>query len=116
MLEFPSGIRAPSYDFTPEWDRPVLESQFEDGSTQTRLKYTQGRDTYNVQWKSLPQTELDMLETFYKATTVYGTLPFTFPYPTATGSRVVTVRFADKPSTSLAEVDKWTVSIKLVEV
>jgi hypothetical protein len=116
MITFPSGIRAPSYPFTPEWDRPVKESPFEDGSVQAYLKYTKGRDAYTVQWPSLPQNELDLLETFYKVTTKYGTLPFSFYWPSATGTKTITVQFADKPSTSLTTVDRWVVSIKIREV
>lgn len=116
MLQFPTTIKAPSYPYTLEWDRPVLESPFEDGSVQTRLQYTKGRDTHTFAWVAMTQAEYEALETFYKTTTAYGTLPFNFTYPTANGTKTLAVRFSDKPSTSMNTFNQWQVSITLKEV
>ena len=61
-VAFPTTIRKPSYGITPEWDRPILESPFEDGSVQTRVKYTKGRDSFTIPWEHITQAEYDTLE------------------------------------------------------
>lgn len=115
-LSFPSDIRQPSYELTPEWDRPILESPFEDGSVQTRLKYPRGRDSYTIPWNTLRQAELNSLETFYKVTTSYGALPFTMSFKLPTGIKTITCRFSEAPSTVYKSHDNWQVSIKVKEV
>lgn len=115
-IAFPSTIRKPSYGFVPEWDRPILESQFEDGTVQTRLKYNRGRDTYTVPWNHLTQEEYETLEEFYKTTTAYGALPFTFEIPLAVGVKTITCRFVEKPTLAVSSFNSWKVSIKVQEV
>ena len=116
MIEFPAAIRPPSYNLSPEWDRPVLESPFEDGSTQTRLKYSKGRDTYTIPWSILRQSEVDLLEAFYKVTTAYGSLPFIITIKFPTGDRDIKCRFTEKPSLTYVSHNNWQASIKVQEV
>lgn len=116
ILQFPASIRSPSYDLEPQWDRPVIESPFEDGSTQVRVKYTQGRDYYTIPWNCLPQTEVDVLETFYKVTTAYGSLPFIITIKFPTGDRDIKCRFTEKPSLTYVSHNNWQASIKVQEV
>lgn len=115
-ISFPSSIRSPSYNVGVEWDRPIIESPFEDGSVQTRLQYQRGRDTYTIPWDCLTQKELDLLERFYKVTTAYGSLPFTITIPLATGKRSVTCRIIEKPSVAYNQYNLWSASIKVREV
>lgn len=115
-VPFPSTIRKPSYGITPEWDRPVLESPFEDGSVQSRVKYTKGRDAYTIPWEHITQAEFDTLEEFYKTTTAFGSVPFTFELPKAVGTKTITCRFVEKPTATLSSYDSWKVSIKVQEV
>lgn len=115
-IAFPTTIRKPSYGITPEWDRPILESPFEDGSVQTRVKYTKGRDSFTIPWEHITQAEYDNLENFYKVTTAFGSLPFTFELPKAVGVKTITCRFVEKPTATLSSYDSWKVSIKVQEV
>lgn len=115
-IAFPTTIRKPSYGITPEWDRPILESPFEDGSVQTRVKYTKGRDSFTIPWEHITQAEYDNLENFYKVTTSFGSLPFTFGLPKAVGVKTITCRFIEKPTATLSSYDSWKVSIKVQEV
>lgn len=115
-INFPSTIRRPSYGLTPVWDRPVIESPFEDGSTQVRIKYTRGRDSYTIPWDYLTDAEVSTLENFYKNTTAYGVLPFTFTIPLNTGNKTISCRIVENPSVTIVSNNNWKVSIKVQEV
>lgn len=118
VAAFPSTVRAPSYGWEEEWDRNVIESPFEDGSVQLRSKYPRGRDSYTLTWNSIPQAELDILETFYKTTISRGALPFTITRPATVGgsAKTVTVMLLAATKPKWLNRDNWTISLSLKEV
>ena len=63
MITFPE-IRAPSYPIGMEVEDNSLRSNFEDGSMQSRVKFTRSRAKYTLKWNSLPQDEYEILYEF----------------------------------------------------
>lgn len=58
---FPAGIRNPDYPLDEQLADPTLRSEYEDGSQQTRPKFTRIRKIFTVEWNSLPDTEKELL-------------------------------------------------------
>lgn len=103
---------APAFDIPVATENPALRSTFEDGSVQTRPKFTRQRRTWSLNLPALSKTKREILNAFY-ITTKGGSQSFTW---TDTESEAnVTVRFI-----SFSETQKttglWAVSVQIEEV
>ena len=65
-INFPDTIPNPEYPLGEDVEDSVLRSNFEDGTVQTRQKFTRVRTTFSVQWGNLPDEHKQTLEIFIK--------------------------------------------------
>ena len=72
-INFPDTLPPPNYPLGEELEDSTLRSTFEDGTVQTRQKFTRIRTTYTVEWTNLPDTDKSVLQTFYKNDVKGGT-------------------------------------------
>lgn len=84
MLEFPNIMR-PSYSMGVASENISLISQFEDGSQQSRVKYTKSRKKYKIKWNSLPNADYETLNDFIVNQCKFSALPFMWTNPQAKG-------------------------------
>lgn len=113
-MDFPN-IRKPSYamGFSPE-DNSIA-SKFEDGSVQSRQKFTRSRRTFKLKWEKLSNADYIALETFIRTQSHFKALPFYWTNPHT--SEKILVRYMDgMDSWELVEVNLWSGKIELAEV
>lgn len=111
-MNFPTTIPNPEYPFKVEHEDNSITSRFEDGTVQSRLKFTKSRRTWTLKWNGLKQEYYDTLESFivnsakHQANVFYWTIPNT--------STTVSVRCI-KFDSELAFVNNLNVEIQLQE-
>ncbi len=113
LIKFPE-LEPPDYPLTETPEEAVLRSSAEDGSVQTRPKFTRNRFTFEVAWNHLPNESKAILEDFYRNTTKNGALSFDWTNPT--NAKTYLVRFTKPPNFKAVLLHYWTVSITLQEV
>lgn len=113
-INFPEGIGAPGYPLEETPEDAVLRSQFEDGTEQTRPKFTRNRYTFLATWNLMPAEEKTLLEEFFKVTTKNGALLFNWTHPLTGNNHVV--RFVEPPAFKLILKNRYQVSMKVREV
>ncbi len=113
-MDFPSDIPNPEYPlgYKPE-DNSII-SNFEDGSRQSRRKFTKSRSTWTLKWKKLKQKYFTILDDFIKNDAVFATNKFNWTNPS--DKKTYEVRCVKYEGGELVEVDCWNVSIELQEV
>lgn len=64
MTNFPT-LPAPAFPIPVETEDPALRSDFENGSQQTRAKFTRQRRTWTLTWPALTTTQRNALSAFW---------------------------------------------------
>lgn len=113
LINFPE-LKPPDFPLTETPEEAVLRSSAEDGSVQTRPKFTRIRFTFEVTWNHMPEEMKQILEDFYRNTTKNGALSFNWTHPTSNKSYIV--RFTKPPTFRAILLHYWTISISLQEV
>lgn len=113
MITFPE-IRPPSYPIGMEVEDNSLRSNFEDGSMQSRVKFTRSRAKYTLKWNSLPQDEYDVLYEFITKTVKYSAQSFYWTNPAT--NKEIEVRITNVSDIELSTLDYWTITLELTEV
>lgn len=106
------NIRLPSSleETTPD---PAIRSEFEDGSVQTRPRFTRMRRRWTLSWANIHKTQYEELSNFYRSRKG-GSLSFTWTNPMNGG--VYTVRFVGELTAKTTEVDFYSVAVNLEQV
>ena len=113
---FPN-IQPPSYPWGEQREDNVLRSPFEDGSVQSRPRYSKSRKTYDIVWNAMPDADYDQLEAFLDVIK-NGALPFTFTRP-ATKTRpatTLTLQLTAPPKATQSTYGYWNVTMNVKEV
>jgi hypothetical protein len=111
MNNFPT-IPNPDYPLDEETDFPAVRTQFENGATQSRPKFTRGRDAFTLRWTALAAAHLATLKAFFLANQGAA---FSWTHPQTAASH--TVRFRDDTfKRKLVLRDHYTVELTLEEV
>ena len=63
-MNFPTSIPNPEYPFKVEHEDNSITSKFEDGTVQSRMKFTKSRKTWTLKWSGLKQNHYNTLENF----------------------------------------------------
>lgn len=113
MITFPN-ISKPNYPLKEEIENNSIVSQFEDGSMQSRLKFTRSRTKYYPTWNNLPTEEYNTLKDFIQNQVHYSALTFLWTHP-ETGTEIE-VRITNATDLQLHTVDYWSGSLELTEV
>ena len=114
MIYFPNTLPNPSYPMDVEFEDTSVSSKFEDGSVQSRPKFTRSRDTFKVTWKRLKMAEYNTLINFVKNVAKFKANAFTWHNPD-TGKDVV-VRINAITNVQLVELEYHSVTLELQEV
>ena len=111
-ITFPTSIPNPEYPFKVEHEDNSITSKFEDGTVQSRLKFTKSRKTWTLQWKGLSQTNYTTLENFVvnQAKHAANIVQWTCPTDNTTYN-VRCVKF----DSSMEFINNWDVELQLQE-
>jgi phage-related protein len=113
MLVFPK-IANPDYPFTVEPEDNSISSTFEDGTVQSRLKFTRSRDSYQLTWSNMSADDFKKLFSFIKNEAHFRALTFQWTNPlTGDTHEVRCMEFTNLSNTRL---NFWSARIKLQEV
>ena len=94
-------------------------SKFEDGTVQSRPKFTRSRRTFKVKWNSLPNNEYLILEKFIRETVKYSAETFLWVNPATYNTpeeERIEVRITEVGEATMTVLDKWELEITLQEV
>lgn len=106
------NIRLPSSleETTPD---PAIRSEFEDGSVQTRPRFTRMRRRWTLSWGNIQKSQYEVLREFYM-NKKGGSLSFTWVNPMDGG--VFTVRFVGELTAKTTEKYFYAVTVRLEQV
>lgn len=113
MLVFPE-IANPDYPFTLVPEDNSISSTFEDGTVQSRVKFTRSRDSYQLTWSNMSADDFNKLFNFIKNEAHFKALTFQWTNPlTGDTHEVRCMEFTNLSNTRL---NFWSARIKLQEV
>lgn len=124
MIYFPK-ISLPNYPLTNSFEDNSAKSQFEDGSMQSRLKFTRSREKFKVVWNHLPDNEWRILKHFIIHKAKFSANSFMWLDPSTVDSdygrndphqRWIEVRLTAVDDVKLTGIDHWSVTLELTEV
>ena len=118
MISFPN-ISKPSYPLNIETENNSLTSKFEDGTVQSRPKFTRSRRTFTVKWNGLPNKEYLILDKFIRETVKYSSETFLWENPASYSlpeTEALEVRIINVGKAEMSVLDKWNVELTLQEV
>ena len=111
-MNFPTSIPNPEYPFKVEHEDNSITSKFEDGTVQSRRKFTKSRRTWTLKWNNLKQVYYAILENFIVNQTHHQAVIFGWTNPADNITyQVRCVKF----DSELVFVDYWDVEIQLQE-
>lgn len=118
MINFPD-ISKPSYPLKIETENNSLASKFEDGTVQSRPKFTRSRRTFTVRWYGLPNNEYVILDNFIRNIVKYSAETFMWVNPTSYSLpelETLEVRINNVGQAEMDVLDRWNVELTLQEV
>lgn len=110
-MNFPN-ISPPEYPLEEELEDNSITSTFEDGTVQSRKKFTRSRTTWKLTWGAMPQDEWDTLKNFIKNQCHFQAVVFDWNDPFGGGTHSVRVKSV---SASLTSVNYWNIELELQE-
>lgn len=113
MLTFPK-ISNPSYPFKIRRESTSITSKFEDGTVQSRTKFTRSRSTFILTWDSLTQEEFDVLDDFIVNSAKFTANSFSWENPV--NGFTYTVRCTSYGEPEMHKLNYWRVNLELTEV
>lgn len=111
-MEFPTEIPKPEYPMKVEHENNSITSEFEDGTVQSRRKFTRSRKTWTLKWNKLKQEYYEILEDFIVNKVHHAALAFNWDEPAAGKTYEVRCVSFEK---ELVTVNYWNVELKLQE-
>lgn len=114
MLFFPTNIQNPSYPLKVKAEDTSISSKFEDGTMQSRRKFTRSRKVFTLQWNSLSQSEYAILEDFIVNDVHFAAEVFKWINPV--DNKTYEVRCTSYGDAELTSVNYWKIEIQLTEV
>jgi len=124
MIYFPR-ISLPSYPLTASLEDNSIKSQFEDGSQQSRLKFTRSREKFKVTWEHLADREWRILKHFIVHEAKFSANSFMWLDPSTVDidygrndphQRWLEVRITSVEDARLTTINHWKVTLELTEV
>lgn len=112
-MNFPSSIPNPEYPFKVEHEDNSITSKFEDGTVQSRLKFTKSRKTWTLKWNGMKQSHYNILENFIVNSAKHKANVFNWVCPADdTTYSVRCIKF----DAEMVFINNWNVEIQLQEV
>ena len=111
LPEFPQAIDAPEYPLKESFYKPQVRTEFENGSVQSRPRFTRGRRQFTLSWDAMPAEQYAVLEQFFNN---YRGCLFWWPHP-LTGRRYQCRFSGDRLEGELMRLDYYKVSLGMEE-
>ena len=108
---YPETLPSPSFPVQQGIDNPALRDEMENGTVQSRAKYTRLRKSWSLRYPALEATDRDALRAFYDSVKG-GSEAFDY---TATDEETYLVRFTGYSETIITE-KFYEISVTLEEV
>jgi hypothetical protein len=102
-IDFPSTIPAPSYPFECEYEDNSIISRFEDGSQQSRRKFTRSRRKWTLKWDMMTREEYQTLMNFIANTVFFSANSFNW-----INSDTLDEANPETVEVRITKVGKWT--------
>ncbi len=119
-INFPSSIPAPTYPFECEYEDNSIISKFEDGSQQSRRKFTRSRRKWTLKWDRIERSEYLALMQFISQTVYFSARSFNWINADSKddqgGPETVEVRITKVGKWTNDALHYWGGSIELTEV
>lgn len=119
VINFPTNIKAPAYPFECEYENNSIISKFEDGSQQSRRKFTRSRRKWTLKYNHIPRSDYLTLMDFIANTVAFSSLSFYWQNTDSVDDEhpeTVEVRVTDVGKWSNDALHYWSGSIELTEV
>ena len=107
-INFPSTIPAPSYPFNCEYENNSIISKFEDGSQQSRRKFTRSRRKWTLKWNRLTREEYLTLMNFISQTVFFSAVSFNWINADSKDDTTQGVSTPETVEVRVTDVGKWT--------
>lgn len=111
LPEFPQTLGAPEYPLKEAFYKPQVRTEFENGSVQSRPRFTRGRHQFTLTWDAMPAADYATLEQFFNE---FQSCLFWWAHP-LTGKRYQCRFSGDKLEGELTELDFYKVSLAIEE-
>ncbi len=119
-ISFPASIDPPSWPFECEYENNSIISKFEDGSQQSRRKFTRSRRKWTLKWNNLPREQYLTLMNFISETVSFSARSFNWENTDSLddqgGVESVEVRITNVGKWSNTALHYWSGTIELTEV
>lgn len=113
-IKFPTNVINPSYPLDEEYEDTSITSKFEDGSMQSRRKFTRSRKKFSLKWESLTQEEFVIIRDFIINEAHFAANIFEWTNPV--DNKVYYVRCTSFKKANLREINFWSVDLEFTEV
>ena len=119
-IQFPTSIDPPTWPFECEYENNSIITKFEDGSQQSRKKFTRSRRKWKLKWSHLPREQYLTLMNFISRTVSFSARSFTWTntdsLDDAGGAETVEVRITEVGKWTNDALHYWSGTIELTEV
>jgi hypothetical protein len=118
-INFPSNITPPAWPFECEYENNSLITKFEDGSQQSRRKFTRSRRKWTLKWNHIPRSEYLTLMTFISQTVSFSARSFNWVNTDSLDDahpETVEVRITHVGKWTNDALHYWSGTIELTEV
>ena len=118
-INFPSNIKAPAWPFECEYEDNSIISKFEDGSQQSRRKFTRSRRKWTLKWNHIPRDQYLTLMDFIANTVSFASKSFNWINTDSiddTTPETVEVRITNVGKWTNEALHYWSGTIELTEV
>lgn len=120
VIQFPISIDPPAWPFDCEYEDNSIITKFEDGSQQSRRKFTRSRRKWTLKWKYLPREQYLTLMKFISETVSFSSRSFNWTNTDSVddqgGAEVVEVRVTRVGKWTNEALHYWSGTIELTEV
>ena len=119
-VNFPASIDPPAWPFECEYENNSIISKFEDGSQQSRRKFTKSRRKWTLKWHHIPREQYITLMNFISQTVSFSARSFNWTNTDSVddqgGAEVVEVRITNVGKWTNEALHYWSGTIELTEV
>ena len=118
-INFPADITPPAWPFECEYENNSLVTKFEDGSQQSRRKFTRSRRKWTLKWNHIPRSEYLTLMTFISQTVSFSARSFNWVNTDSLDDahpETVEVRVTNVGKWTNDALHYWSGTIELTEV
>ena len=118
-INYPTNIKAPAYPFECEYEDNSIISKFEDGSQQSRRKFTRSRRKWTLHYNNIPRADYLVLMNFISQTVSFSALSFNWVNTDSiddANPETVEARITNVGKWTNDAMHYWSGSIELTEV